>query len=103
MANSGLRCYGFRAMNGSMSLESAAFERAIGPVLDILLPEKAEEVLDLHADPDLQRRIEELASKCTEGELSAEERAEYEGYVRANKFTAILMRQAQRFSERTSH
>ena len=31
------------------------------------------------------------------GELSDEERAEYDGYVRANKFIAILRRQAQQF------
>lgn len=31
-------------------------------------------------------RIEELAAQSTEGELSEEERAEYEGDVRANKF-----------------
>ena len=45
--------------------------------------------------PDLQARIEELARKSTEGELTEDERAEYAGYVRANKFVAILKRQAQ--------
>jgi len=43
----------------------------------------------------LQIQIEELAMKSTEGELSTTERAEYEGYVRANKFIAILQRQAR--------
>jgi uncharacterized protein YnzC (UPF0291/DUF896 family) len=38
----------------------------------------------------LQARIEELAARCNEGQLSAEEQAEYEGYVKANKFIAIL-------------
>jgi hypothetical protein len=36
-----------------------------------------------------------LAEKSTEGQLSADERSEYEGYVRANKFVAILQRQAR--------
>lgn len=41
------------------------------------------------------RRIEELASQSTEGLLTDAERAEYEGYVRANKFVAILQRRAR--------
>jgi hypothetical protein len=32
--------------------------------------------------------------KSTEGQLTEEERAEYSGFVRANKFVAILKRQA---------
>ena len=76
--------------------ESTAFDRGVRPVLQLLLPEKAQAVLDFRPDPGLQARIEELAERATEGELSAEERAEYEGYVRANKFIAILLRQARR-------
>jgi uncharacterized protein YnzC (UPF0291/DUF896 family) len=46
-------------------------------------------------DSQLEARIEELARKSTEGELTDDERAEYAAYVRANKFVAILKRQAQ--------
>ncbi len=42
----------------------------------------------------LKKRIEELAAKSTKGELIDEERGEYEGYVRANKFVAVLRRLA---------
>ena len=35
------------------------------------------------------------AGKSTEGQLTETERAEYAGYVRANKFIAILQRQAR--------
>jgi uncharacterized protein YnzC (UPF0291/DUF896 family) len=52
-------------------------------------------VLNLRPDPALQERVEELASKSTEGALTDAEKAEYEGCVRANKFIAILRRQAQ--------
>ncbi len=76
----------------------AAFERGVRPVLQIVLPDKAEAVLNLRADHDLQTRIEELASKSTEGQLTDVERAEYEGYVRANKFVAILQRQARQLA-----
>ena len=64
--------------------------------MKIVLPEKAEEVVEFRADPELQAHIEELALKSTEGELSDAERAEYAGYARANKFIAVLQRQARK-------
>ena len=75
--------------------EIDAFERGVRPVLRIVLPEKAEVVLRFRAAPELQARIEELAGKSTEGQLTETEKAEYAGYVRANKFIAILQRQAR--------
>src|SRR5207247_7631582 len=82
--------------------ESAAFDRGVRPVLQIVLPDKAEAVLSFQADPGLQKRIEDLAAKSTEGQLAEEERAEYEGYVRANKFVAILQRQARQMTSSKS-
>ena len=78
-----------------MTPEMAAFERGVRPLLQIVLPEKAEAVLNFRPDPELQARIEQLAGKSTEGQLTEAERAEYEGYVRANKFVAILRRHAR--------
>jgi uncharacterized protein YnzC (UPF0291/DUF896 family) len=71
-------------------------------VLRIVLPEKAEAILRFRAAPELQARIEELAGKSTEGQLTETERAEYAGYVRANKFIAILQRQARQLMGATS-
>jgi hypothetical protein len=82
--------------------ESLAFDRGIRPVMEIVLPDKAAEIISFHADHELQARIEELARKSTEGELTDDERAEYAGYVRANKFVAILKRQAQQLSNSQS-
>ncbi len=78
------------------SLESTAFDRGITPVLTLVLPEHAASVVNFQPDATLQQRIEELAEKANEGELTADEQAEYAGYVRANKFVAIIKRQAQR-------
>jgi len=78
--------------------ETAAFERGVRPVLQLILPERAEAVLNFHPEPALQSRIEELAAKSTEGQLTETERAEYAGYVRANKFVAILKRQARQLA-----
>lgn len=82
--------------------ESLAFDRGVRPMLEIVLPEKAEAVIGFRADPELQARIEELARKSTQGELNEYERAEYAGYVRANKFVAILKRQAQQIAKSKS-
>ena len=76
------------------SSESAAFERGIDSLLRLVLPDKAAIVASFQGDRDLTARIEELAAKNTEGELTDDERAEYAGYVRANKFVAILRRRA---------
>ena len=78
--------------------ESVAFDRGVRPMLEIVLPGKADAVIGFQADPELQARIEELARKSTEGELTEDERAEYAGYVRANKFVAIFKRQAQQIA-----
>jgi len=75
--------------------ETLAFDRGLRPVMEIFLPEKAEALIHFRPDPQLEARIEELARKSTEGELTDDERSEYAGYIRANKFVAILKRQAQ--------
>lgn len=49
-------------------------------------------VLEFQPAPELAARIEDPASKSTEGWLTDAEREEYEGYVRANKFISILQR-----------
>lgn len=74
--------------------ETAAFEQGIRPLMEIVLPDKKDAIIGFRAQPQLQARIEELARKSTEGQLTEEERAEYSGFVRANKFVAILKRQA---------
>lgn len=76
--------------------DNSAFDRAMQPVFGIFSPEQVHQIADLHADQALQDRISELAAKANEGELSTEERAEYEGYIHANRFMAIFQAQARR-------
>ena len=75
----------------------AAFQRGVGPLLSLLLPGREDAVLSVKADESLNERIEELATKNTEGSLTPDEREEYAGYVRANKFVAVLRREAKKF------
>ena len=81
------------------STEMTAFDRGVRPLMEIVLPERAEAVISFRAEPDLQGRIDELAEKSTEGQLTEAERSEYAGYVRANKFVAILQGHARRLIE----
>ena len=81
-----------------MTLDMTAFDRGVRPVAQMVFPEKAQAVLGFRPAPELQQRIEELAEKSTEGRLTEAEQAEYEGYVRANKFIAVLQRLARQMT-----
>lgn len=78
--------------------EATAFERGIRPVLQIVLRDNLDAIQRFRPPAELKARIEVLAAKSTEGKLSVAEKAEYEGYVRANKFVAILRRQARQMA-----
>jgi len=74
------------------------------PVLDrlldslgriILTPETARKLVKLRFDAEAQARIDRLADKCNEGELTDEERREYEAYVHIIDFIAILQAKAR--------
>ncbi len=65
------------------------------PVGRCFTPDVVRELVNLRADPVVQTRIEELADKNTEGELSSEERDEYETYVRAVEIISILQAKAR--------
>lgn len=84
------------------SADMTAFERGVRPVAEMVFPDKAQVVLGFRPAPDLQARIEELAGKSTEGRLTEAERAEYAGYVQANKFVAILKRLAREMSAKAA-
>lgn len=78
------------------TFNSNAFDRATDPVLRILDIEQARELTEYQPESTIQARVEELAAKSNEGELTEAERAEYLGYVQANRFVAILQAQARR-------
>jgi hypothetical protein len=67
-----------------------AFDRAIEPLIKVFTGDQAAQIASFHADTQLQDRIEQLAAKANEGELTETELAEYEGYAQANRFIAVL-------------
>lgn len=78
------------------TFDTGAFERATDPILDFFGAEQAKALAAYRGDEVLRARIEELARRNTEGQLTEDERAEYEGYVSANKFIAILQAKARK-------
>ena len=78
------------------TFDTEAFDRATDGLLRFFTPEQAEALIRYRGDEALRARIEELAAKSTEGDLTAAECSEYEGYVRANKFIATLQAKARK-------
>ena len=56
-----------------------AFDRVTDPVFQLLTDDQLRQIQELQSDPAVEERIEELASKANEGELTPEERREYVG------------------------
>jgi hypothetical protein len=80
----------------------SVLDRVLEPVGRCLTPAVARKLVALRADPELQAEIDRLAAKCNEGQLTAEERAEYETYVRAIHFLTVLQSKARRLLAKQS-
>ena len=70
--------------------DESAFDRATDSFIRFLSAEQAEAIVNFRGDETLRARIEELAHKSSEGELTEREQAEYQGYVKANNFIAVM-------------
>jgi hypothetical protein len=75
--------------------DTSVIDRLLEPFGRALTPALARTLVDLRAPLEEQDRIDELAEKCNEGTLSAEERAEYEDYVRVIHFLGIVQAKAR--------
>jgi hypothetical protein len=75
--------------------------KLLNSVTGALSRDAAKQLADLQIDRASQTRIDELAEKSTENALTDEERTEYEVYIHAIDFLAVLQAQAkQRLSSR---
>ena len=75
--------------------ETHVLDQLLDPVGQCLTPDVARSLLELRAPAQAQERIDELADKCTEGRLTAEEASEYDAYVWTGSFIAILQAKAR--------
>jgi hypothetical protein len=74
---------------------SAILERLLAPINESLNIEAARKLIRLKADTSTQARVDKLARKCNEGDLTPEERVEYERYVTVGTLIAILQAKAR--------
>jgi hypothetical protein len=88
------RCYN-HAMSRRDRGSTAVLERLLDPVSRSLNIEAARKLVQLKADAQTQARVDELARKCNEGELTSAERSEYEAFVTAGNLIAILQAKAR--------
>jgi hypothetical protein len=75
--------------------ETSILDQLLDPIGRCLTPEVAGQIADLRASVQIQERLEILADRCTEGQLTADEKTEYEAYVQAMNFMAILQAKAR--------
>jgi len=76
-------------------MSSTLLEQMVDPIGRVLTPESAKEILDIRADGETQRRIDELADKCNEGKLSPDELIEYQEFVSLFNILALLQARAR--------
>src|SRR5262245_17069069 len=76
---------------------TSLLDRFLDPVATCFTPRIARRLVNLRADQVTQKRLDELADKANEGELTEAERDEYEVYVHAINFISILQAKARRY------
>lgn len=69
--------------------------RLFKPLGRLISPEMAHALIEFRFDAKTRRRIDRLARKCNEGQLTDAERREYESYVETIDFIAMLKLQAR--------
>ena len=70
-------------------------DRLLNPLRDVLTPEVARAIADLRADAATQARLDELASRHHEGQLSTEDLAEYRALVNGMNLISVFQAKAR--------
>ena len=83
-------------MNGMKTLDMI-FE----PLGHMLTPDVARKLVDWRLNAKATSRLDKLARKCNDGRLTDEERQEYESFVRALDFVAILQAKARQLLKKS--
>jgi len=86
-----------------MATQEAIIDEMLEPLTQAMTPETARLFADLKAPSSLQSRVNHLAAKCNAGELTDEERADYENYVRVGNLFALIKARAKRVIADSTH
>jgi len=74
----------------------ADLDAVFEPLSRCLNTESARRITEFRIDPEVQARVDFLAEKANQGELTHDERAEYEVFINASDFISILKLKARR-------
>ena len=70
-------------------------DRLLNPVRDVLTPEVAQAIADLRADATTQGRLDDLAERHHEGQLTPDELTEYQSLVSGINLISVLQAKAR--------
>jgi hypothetical protein len=73
----------------------SVLERLLDPISRTFTTETAKAIANLEVDSVARARVDELAEKCNEGQLTHDEQREYETYVHAGNLIGILQAKAR--------
>ncbi len=93
---------GRRSISTRAAGQRAPNSQLLDAVARCLTPSVARRIVGLRADAETQTRVAELADKCNEGQLTPEERSEYESYVSTSTFIATLQAKARALLARSA-
>ena len=77
------------------SMSNTVLDRFLRPFTECLTPEVAQRIVNLQLDSQSQARLDELAAKAKEGQLTDDERQEYEEFVVGIDLRGILKARAR--------
>ena len=80
-----------------MSVQTTYLDRILDPVAECFTPGVARRLAELQADPETQARLDVLAEKANQGQLTLEEDAEYKQAIDAIDLMAILQAKARAY------
>jgi len=81
--------------NQSIIENRHVLDRLLNPVRDVLTPEVAQAIADLRADAATQGRLDDLAERHHEGQLTPEELTEYQSLVSGINLISVLQAKAR--------
>jgi hypothetical protein len=79
-----------------MGVQPASFDALFEPLSQCLDAESARRIAKFRIDPRVQARVDFLADRAKNGELTDDERAEYQAFINASDFVYILKSKARR-------
>ena len=77
------------------NMSNTVLDRFLRPFTECLTPEVAQRIVNLQLDAQSQARLDELAAKANAGQLTDNERQEYEEFVEGIDLMGILKARAR--------